>query len=251
MRIGHRSQRTQNIITFSKKKINYDKKIREFYLEDGIAYISCNVKNYYDIIDHYSVQGYEWLNSDFAHYIDDNANNIPVEYPILLEICGCSFTEEEQETIERTIKQYYLMKLGEAQDEFDAMRHNWHRLLIGSIAFFLVDVATYEIWNIWGTNAFLQAIPDVVQVVFWFFLWTAADFIFLQIPDAREQKTYSAQLSSVQIVFKKKFLDEPVDEATKEQIIEEVFHTTLEEYDEDDEFLEDDEDEEDEEDDKL
>lgn len=243
MRIGRRSQRTQNIITFSKKKVNYDKKIRDFYLEDGIAYISCNVKNYYDIIDHYSVQGYEWLNSDFARYIDDNAINIPVEYPILLEICGCAFTEEEQETIERTIKQYYQMKLGEAQDEFDSLRRNLRRLLIGAALFFIVDVLTYEIWHIWGTNAFLQAIPDVVQVTFWFFLWTAADFFFLQIPNAFEEKTYTAQLSSVQIVFKKKFLDVPVDEITKEQIIEEVFHTTLDEYDEDEEFLEDDIDE--------
>ena len=62
--------------------------MREIYIENGLAFISCKVKSINDIVDRYSVDGYEWLDESFARYIESNAAYIPTEYPIVLEIIG-------------------------------------------------------------------------------------------------------------------------------------------------------------------
>ncbi|MBR0131441.1 MAG: hypothetical protein IJM08_09075, partial [Firmicutes bacterium] len=56
----------QNLRQFSRKRVDVSKYIKDFYVENGLAYISCNVSGYYDIIDRYSVDGYEWLSEPFT-----------------------------------------------------------------------------------------------------------------------------------------------------------------------------------------
>ena len=51
----------QNLKNLSKKSVDVGKFVKDFYVEKGLAYISCNVNSYYDVIDRYSVKGYEWL----------------------------------------------------------------------------------------------------------------------------------------------------------------------------------------------
>ena len=66
IRKSRRSRLEENKRRIRKMKIDYNRYVKDFYLEDGIAVISCNVSDYYDIIDRYSVEGYEWLNEHFA-----------------------------------------------------------------------------------------------------------------------------------------------------------------------------------------
>ncbi|MBR2546489.1 MAG: hypothetical protein IKE93_10040, partial [Erysipelotrichaceae bacterium] len=87
----------KNKKSFRKMKIDYYRYVKDFYLEDGLAYISCNVNDYNDIINPYSVEGYEWLNESFARFVESNAEYIPVEYPIVLEICGKNFSDQQKE----------------------------------------------------------------------------------------------------------------------------------------------------------
>ena len=65
------------------------------------------MSDYYDVIDHYSVKGYEWPNSNFLQFIEDNAYFIPTDYPLVLEICGTHFSERQQQTIESTIRDFF------------------------------------------------------------------------------------------------------------------------------------------------
>lgn len=55
---------------FAPKRIDTSDAVKKVYIEDGIAFISCNVSDYYDVIDHYSVKGYEWPNSHFLQFIE-------------------------------------------------------------------------------------------------------------------------------------------------------------------------------------
>lgn len=218
-----RRTKVSNIVYFRNKKINYDKKVRDFYIEDGIAYVSCNITGYHDIIDPYSVKGYEWLNSEFTRFVEENCNNIPTEYPILLEICGGDLSERQKETIENTIKQYYQLKLGDIQEQYDDTRRRARLMLVMSILFYFIDALTYHILSILPESIFLNAYADIIQILFWFLLWSDCDIFFLQLTDARWEKTYAAQMASMQIIYRKRFRDEPVAEELREEILEHVF----------------------------
>ena len=118
---------------FKKKTIDYSKYIKDFYIEKGVAFISCNVKGYYDIIDEHSVPEYEWLNHSFARFVEENAYYIPNTYPIVLEICGTHFSEAQQQRITETILDYYALQLGDKQLDLDMnLKKSVILLLMGS-----------------------------------------------------------------------------------------------------------------------
>ncbi|MBQ2217873.1 MAG: hypothetical protein II418_02940, partial [Firmicutes bacterium] len=110
----------QNLRKLSRKNVDLGKFVKDFYVEKGLAYISCNVSGYNDIIDRYSVKGYEWVEESFARFVEENAIYIPPEYPIVLEICGHRFTEAQKTTIEETILDYYALKMGDVQMSIQA-----------------------------------------------------------------------------------------------------------------------------------
>ena len=63
-----------------KIKADYDKVVREYYLEDGKALISCKVRGMDDIISHYSVKNRENMNPELSAYLDDNIFYLPLEH---------------------------------------------------------------------------------------------------------------------------------------------------------------------------
>lgn len=79
---------------FKNKKVDIERYVKDYYVENNLAYISVNVNCYEDIISKYSVVGYEDLNQDFVNYLEENAEYIPLEYPIVLEITGTRFSKE-------------------------------------------------------------------------------------------------------------------------------------------------------------
>lgn len=202
---------------FSKKTIDYYDVVEHYYIEDGLAYISCNVRNYYDIIDHYSVRGYEWPNEEFLRFIDDNANYIPSEFPIVLEICGSNFTAKQQETIIRTLGRYYELRFADAQLTVENKRFK-ARCLFGMAILSAIVLFLYGL--------FFSNLPGLMQetllIVFWFFLWEWGDVFALEIRREKTNRTEAAQLSAMKIIFSDRFIDEPLDEETKEEIIDEI-----------------------------
>ena len=60
----------QNLRKLSRKNVDLGKFVKDFYVEKGLAYISCNVSGYNDIIDRYSVKGYEWVEESFARFVE-------------------------------------------------------------------------------------------------------------------------------------------------------------------------------------
>ncbi len=205
----------KNKKSFRKMKIDYYRYVKDFYLEDGLAYISCNVRDYYDIIDIYSVEGYEWLNESFARFIETNAEYIPVEYPIVLEICGKEFTEQQKEVIDETIHDYYELKLGDKQID---LQNNTSQIItflaVGVIAT-LIMMALQD----WKADSFVN---EMIVILVWFFIWELCGMIFFDRNDLKEEKMAAAQLASIAVRYKVHFTDTAVSEKEKEQIYESI-----------------------------
>ncbi len=199
---SRRYRLAQNKKRFRQKKVDYSRYVKDFYLEDGLAYISCNVEGYHDIIHPHSVIGYEWLNETFANFVESNAFYIPVEYPIVLKICGCRFSKKRQETIKETISDYYELKLGDKQLD---LNNNTQRILVFIICGILAILITSLIK---GEGLFNEHFGLLV----WFFIWELLDLIVYERRDLQEEKMAAAQLASIIVTFREEFVDEPFDE---------------------------------------
>ena len=144
-----------------KIKADYEKVVREYYLEDGKALISCKVRGLDDIVSHYSVKDRENMNPELSAYLDDNIFYVPISLPIIIRFCGCEFTPDEKEIIRRTILLDYEFKLGLAKQNLK--RNYIYSLLTLSIG--IVFLFLYSRINSSGP------IGSLLTVFFWFFLF--------------------------------------------------------------------------------
>ena len=206
----------KNLKKFSKKRVDVGMYVKDLYVDNGLAYISCNVKNYNDIIDPKSVEGYEWLTEDFDRFIDSNANYIPTEYPIVLEICGCKFNKKQRECIEATIADYYALKMGDTQMALS--KNLWKSVVLA-----LFDIIFALIRWLPFINFSNETISEATLVLFWFFLWEFTNCMGFERRDLKQQRTEAAQLASIKVTFQEKFEDGPVEPEEEQQILEEVF----------------------------
>ena len=208
----------ENLKRFSKKSVDLDKFVKDIYVENGLAYISCNVSGYYDIIDRLSVDGYEWINGHFARFVEQNANYIPTEYPIVLEICGHRFTEAQKNTIEETIADYYALKMGDTQMALEKNKSRAIFLVILALIFAVMVFISSRF-----SGGFLSVLVEVVFILFWVFVWELTDCLLFDRRDLKEARTEAAQLASVKVTFKPQFVDDPVAPAEERAIIREIF----------------------------
>ena len=208
----------ENLKKFSKKSVDLEKFVKDIYVDNGLAYISCNVHDYYDIIDRLSVDGYEWINGHFARFLEQNANYIPTEYPIVLEICGHRFTRQQQETIEATIADYYALKMGDTQMDLEKNKGRAIFLAVMAVVF-----AGFVYFSSGFTGHLISVLVEVVFILFWVFVWELADCLIFDRRDLLEARTEAAQLASLKVTFQLEFEDCPVTSSEEKAIIREIF----------------------------
>ncbi len=183
----------RNILKFNKTEVDYKKYVRDFYLERNTAYISVNADNYNDIISKYSINNYEWLNPEFADYIEETAYYIPIQYDISLDING-NFTKEQEETIKKTIKMYFGIKLGDAQNNLRLNKKINLLLFVISILFLMIFfVVTIYV----PSFKFLEPI----SIISWFIVWELLDNNFVKRYHLKTKKIDLAQLVNMEIKF--------------------------------------------------
>ena len=183
----------RNILKFNKTEVDYKKYVRDFYLERNTAYISVNTDNYNDIISKYSINNYEWLNPEFADYIEETAYYIPIQYDISLDING-NFTKEQEETIKKTIKMYFGIKLGDAQNNLRLNKKINLLLFVISILFLMIFfVVTIYV----PSFKFLE----LISIISWFIVWELLDNNFVKRYHLKTKKIDLAQLVSMEIKF--------------------------------------------------
>ena len=192
---GKKKKSIKNLKKFRSAKFNYAKFVKKYYIENGTAYISAKVNSLDDIISRYSTRDYEWINPEFAHYIEECAYYIPIEEDITIEICDGHFNDEEKELIKRVIKDYFGLKLG---DKFLDIETNRYR----STALFIFGALSLGVFVLLSKLSIItEAINEIMLIVLWFFLWEFADMALLNGVELQEQRIEAGQLSTAKITF--------------------------------------------------
>ena len=189
-----RKKSIKNLKKFKKAKFNYAKFVKKYYIEKGEAYISAKVNSIDDIISKYSTKDYEWINPEFASYIEESAYYIPLEESITIEICGGNFSEEEKDMIKRVIKDYFGLKLGDKFLDLDINKHK-------SFILFLFGIISLVVFAILSNFSIITAVNELLLLLFWFFLWEYADLGWLTRGNLRLEQIEAGQLSTAKIVF--------------------------------------------------
>lgn len=193
--VNRRNGRTKkNLKKFRNAEFNYAKFVRKYYMEKGEAYITAKVNSIEDIISNYSIKDYEWINPKFIEYVTECAYYIPIEESIILEITGAKFTDEEKEIIERVIKDYFGLELGDKVLDLEINKRR-SRILLGCT---VLTLAIFLLLYKYTQESILAEIP---AFGFWFFGWEYAEMAWLDRSDIKTQRIEAGQLASLKIQF--------------------------------------------------
>lgn len=196
----------KNLEKFKSAKFNYTKFVKKYYMEKGEAYITVKVDSIDDIISKYSIKDYEWINPEFAAYIEESANYIPVETGIVIEICGPEFSDEEKQIIESTMKNYFGLQLQDK--EIDIILNNRKASILLGLG--LISLIVFIILQNKNLGA---VISELLFLALWFFIWEYGDYGLIYAADLKLEKLYAGQLASAKITF---IEDESESESKKE-----------------------------------
>ncbi len=178
---------------FLYKKSYLERRLQKDVMENGIAYIPCKVEGIDDIISKLSVKGCESLDPEFMGYIMGFIEFIPTEYPVVLEIHGPRFCEEEKITIRETIASEMDYSLGKVEEENHFLRKRFIRFIIGTlISGVLLTIA----------RRFIADVPlEIFYIIFWLFADAAVRYLFIEKYDFKEQKIRMGRMASMTVEF--------------------------------------------------
>ncbi|MGE5456640.1 MAG: hypothetical protein ACM3O4_06040 [Ignavibacteriales bacterium] len=193
----NKKENKKHIKKFQKARFDFAKYVREFYVENGKAYISVKVDSINDIISEYSIKGSEWLNRDFVVYVEENTYYIPVIYPIVIDIYGCNFTEEQQKMITEVIRDYFGLKLGDKILELKQNRKKAVMLLLFGITTLVISLLLSSFDD---TSMLFQ----VIVIVSWFAIWEFVSYVWFEREQMNRDKLEAGQLASMEVKFNNK-----------------------------------------------
>ena len=177
---------------FEQKKSRIDSRIRNDYIENGIATIHCCISSYNDIISTYSAKDQESLNPDFVEYLEDVAGPIPDECPLVLNIIGDCLSADEKKIITEIIRDDSLYNLGLVEKEQEREFGLFIFMLVGSIVGGLL---------LWLTD-FLDETPrEIFIVLFWFFGDRMFEYLFITRRKLRQERRLAGRLASIKVIF--------------------------------------------------
>ena len=177
---------------FDSRQSHLDSRIRRDYIANGIATIHCQISKYNDIISAYSVKDQESLNLDFVEYLEDAAEPIPDECPLVLNVIGGSLSAEEKKVITEIIRDDFAYRLGNVERELQEEFKLFIFMFVGSI------VAGILLW----LTDFLDEVPrEIFVVLFWFFGDRMFEYVFITRQDLKQEKRLAGRLASIKVIF--------------------------------------------------
>lgn len=156
---------------FELRKGHLDSRVKRDYVTKGIATIPCRISSYSDVINPYSAQDYETPNTEFLDYLQTTASVTPPECPLVLNIIGGGLSQEEKETVEETVRDYFAYALGVVEKK--EKRHTWTFVLM------LIGLIVSGIL-LWLTEPLVEEPRELIYILFWFMGETLCDYIFLR-----------------------------------------------------------------------
>lgn len=206
-------QKLKNRRLFLKRDAKLAKRLREDYIDNGIASLPCRVTGMDEIISHFSVPGFETLSPELSDYIESSAAYIPPEYPIVLEISGCRFSEEEQSIIRSTIREDYTYKLGAVQWE------NRKQLMVALLMIVGMLVTGFLTFGVKGIT---DTAIEIIYIFFWFFADIVACYFCLDGFENRRKRLLAGRLSDMTVYFSEEYDDSAVTDEDAQSVYEEL-----------------------------
>ena len=206
-------RRLKNRRIFLGKDAKLGKRVRQEFVDNGIATVPCKVSGYEDIISSYSVEGYETLNSEFVDYVTDTASFIPYDYPIALEICGCRFSEKEKETIMSTIKEDFMYELGAVQ------KSNKRNALIFLLMIIGMVISGFML-SLFSNAAEISV--EFIYIIFWFFADFVVSYFCLDGYEDRKLRCEAGRLASMSVSFSEEYDDKKYSDEEINTIYEDI-----------------------------
>ena len=179
---------------FYNKKSHLEHRLKKDILKNGIARIPCRVESLEDVISRYSVRGSESVDPELADYIMGFVDCVPKGYPVVLEIHGPKFTEEEQKLITDLITADADFLLGKTEADNKGHRKVFWWMAIGTIVSgillaFIKKIITDEV-------------PvEFFYVLFWLFADALVRYLFIEFHDYKNDKIRAGRLASMKIEF--------------------------------------------------
>lgn len=185
--------RKNNTKQFLYKKSYLERRLQHDIMENGIAYIPCNVKGIEDIISKFSVKGCESLDAEFMDFIIEYIDFIPSEYPVVLEISGAEFNAEEKKMITDTIAGDMDYLLGKNEEDLLHKRRRFFGMMVGT---FLSGIA------LGFAKRCIADVPlEFFYVIFWLFADAFIRYLFIEKLDFRDEKIRVGRLASMKVEF--------------------------------------------------
>ena len=179
---------------FYKKQSNLKHRLEKDVIRDGIAYLACKVDGVDDILSKFSVKGLEaGLNSEFIDALLNFVDCIPQEYPLVLEIHGPRFTEEEKEMIKEAVisDADYLLGKTEAENRHHSRVFWW--MVAGTLGSGILLALIKE---------FVDEVPlEFFYVLFWLFADALVRYLFIEFGDYKNEKIRAGRIASIKVEF--------------------------------------------------
>ncbi len=178
---------------YYKKKSQLISRLNKDVIRDGTAYLSCKIEGLDDVLSKFSVNGIEALNGEFKDEFLSFVDCIPQEYPLVLEIHGPQFTEEEKKMITEAVNSDadYLLGKTEADNRYHRKVFWWmvagtvgSGVLLGVLKHFVDDVPL-----------------EFFYVLFWLFADALVRYLFIEFRDYKNEKIQAGRIASMKVEF--------------------------------------------------
>ena len=183
----------------SKREEYYNKKsqlinrLNKDVIRNGTAYLSCKVEGLDDVLSKFSVNGIEALNGEFKDEFLSFVDCIPQEYPLVLEIHGPQFTEEEKKMITEAVISDADYLLGKTEADNRHHRKVFWWMVAGTVGSgVLLGVLKH----------FVDDVPlEFFYVLFWLFADALVRYLFIEFGDYKNEKIRAGRIASMEVEF--------------------------------------------------
>lgn len=175
------------------KRSDLKQRLEKDVIRDGVAYLAGKVNGLDDILSKFSIKGLEALDGEFRDELLNFVDCVPKEYPLVLEIHGPKFSEDEKEMITEAVLSDADYLLGKTEAENRHHRKVFWSMVAGTVGSGILLGAIKE---------FVDEVPlEFFYVLFWLFADALVRYLFIEFGDYKNEKIRAGRIASIKVEF--------------------------------------------------